>query len=114
MDIGIAFTGSARFEPSRLFSTDVLLATLLLSYADVFGSKTDNGARINLKRSQAKLAEAIGASERSVNRLLIQWKEQGLVTKASGHYEILKPAEMEALAGELAGTMVHRWRKLED
>ena len=46
----------------------------MLSYAQVFGTETDEGVRIGLRRSQADLADAIGGGERSVNRRLAGWK----------------------------------------
>jgi CRP-like cAMP-binding protein len=112
MDIGIAFTGAARYEPSRLFESEALLATLVLAYADVFGEVEDGAVRITLKRSQAQLASEIGSSERSVQRILTRWKQRGILTKRRGLYLVVDPHVLEGLAGDLAGSLVHRWREL--
>jgi CRP-like cAMP-binding protein len=111
-DISIAFSGAARFEASRLFSSEALLANLLLTYAEVFGQPSAEGTRIVLKRSQADLASAIGAAERSVNRIFRQWKASRWVHKARGCYVLVDGGVLLHLAGELHGALLHRWRDL--
>jgi CRP/FNR family cyclic AMP-dependent transcriptional regulator len=109
-DISLAFTGAARQEPARLFDTEVVLAALLLAYADVFGEANGDRVLLTLKRSQAELAEAVGASERQVQRVLQQWKAESLVAKEGGRRVILRPDIVREIAGPLADGMVHRWR----
>jgi len=109
-DISLAFTGAARQEPARLFDIEVVLAALLLAYADVFGEPHGDRVLIRLRRSQAELAEAVGASERQVQRVLQQWKGESLVAKESGTRVILRPDIVREIAGPLADGMVHRWR----
>jgi CRP-like cAMP-binding protein len=108
IDIALAFTGAARMESSRLAGTDALLATLLLAYADVFGQD----GLIGLRRSQGDLADAIGVAERSVNRVVTRWKEEGLLTKRRGRYAIEDPERLAEIAGDLGGCLVHRWREV--
>ena len=91
----------------------MVLAALLLAYADVFGESDGDATLIRLKRSQAELAEAVGASERQVNRILLQWKNEGLVSKAKGLHSLLRPDIVAEIAGPLAGALVHRWRDVE-
>lgn len=110
IDIALAFTGAARMESSRLFATEAVLATLLLAYADIFGTVSGGDVAIGLRRSQSDLAESVGAAERSVNRIITQWKQQGLVSKRRGLYVIHRRDRLAELAGELAGCLVHRWR----
>jgi CRP/FNR family cyclic AMP-dependent transcriptional regulator len=111
-DISLAFAGAARFESSRLFSSEALLANLLLTYAAVFGKPGTEGMRIQLKRSQADLASAIGAAERSVNRIFADWKASGWVTKSRGCYIVVDEPVLVRLSGELYGALLHRWREL--
>jgi CRP-like cAMP-binding protein len=109
VDISQCFAGAARFEASRLHDTDVLLATLLSAYAEVFGRQVAGGVRVELKRSQAQLAGAIGCTERSVNRVFTQWKDQGLIAKLAGRYLLKDIATLHRTAGPLRGALVHRW-----
>lgn len=107
LDMSGAFAVAARFEPARLYETEVLLANLLAAYAQVVGRRIGQGVRIEVRRSQRELADAIGAGERSVNRILASWKDAGLITKESGQYTLLEPHEIGARAGDLAGSLVH-------
>jgi CRP-like cAMP-binding protein len=111
-DISIAFAGAARFESSRLFSTEALLAALLLTYGKVFGQPSGEGMRITLKRSQADLAAAVGAAERSVNRVFKDWQAAGWVIKTRGRYVLVDEPVLARLAGELTTGLLHRWREL--
>lgn len=108
-DVCRAFCVAARFEPSRLSSVDALLANALLAYVDACGEPWDGGVRLRVKRTQADLAQAIGASERSVNKLLSSWKSEGVIDKNDARYIVHQRAVLEELAGELAGSLVHRW-----
>ncbi len=73
-DMGRAFCASARFEPSRMYEADVLLANLLVAYAEIFGAVADGGVQLRIQRTQNELAQTIGASERQVNRLIKDWR----------------------------------------
>ncbi len=109
-DVAQCFCGAARFEASRLFEADVVLATLLSAYAQVFGTQTPNGTRIELKRSQSDLGAATGTAERSVNRILADWQKLGLVSKSDGRYTVHDLGALERMAGPLKGSLVHRWK----
>jgi CRP-like cAMP-binding protein len=109
VDISLCFAGAAKFEASRLHDADVLLATLLLAYGDLFGRKVAAGVRVELKRSQAQLSAAIGCTERSVNRVLTGWREQGVALKLAGRYLLKDVDALSRIAGPLRGALVHRW-----
>lgn len=108
LDVGRAFCVAAKFEPSRLADVDARLAAMLLAYVDVCGEPWDGGVRMRVKRTQADLAGAIGASERTVNRVLADWKARGFVDKNDARYIVHDAPALHALAGELAGALVHR------
>jgi CRP-like cAMP-binding protein len=108
-DVAQCFCGAARYEASRLFEADVVLATLLCAYAEVFGAQTSAGVRIELKRSQADLAAATGATERSVNRILAEWQKLKLVSKDAGRYTVHDLGALQRKSGPLDGSLVHRW-----
>jgi CRP/FNR family transcriptional regulator/CRP/FNR family cyclic AMP-dependent transcriptional regulator len=55
------------------------LAKRLLELADKHGVNTDEGLRIDLRLSQHELANSTGASRESVNRLLGQFQDRGLL-----------------------------------
>lgn len=107
VDLSRAFCVTARYEPARLFATETLLANLLVSYGMIMGQEVADGLRIELRRSQADLADAIGAGERSVNRILADWKSAGYVAKRGGRYLLRDVEFLRERAGELLGSLVH-------
>jgi CRP/FNR family cyclic AMP-dependent transcriptional regulator len=108
-DLGLAFAVAARHEPSRLHQVDAVLANALVAYVDACGEPWDGGMRLRVKRTQADFAAAIGASERSVNKALTEWRERGLIDKNDARYIVLDRRALIELAGELAGSLVHRF-----
>jgi CRP-like cAMP-binding protein len=108
-DVARAFCVTARFEGAVLEPTEVLLANLLLAYADVFGVPDDDGGvRIELKRTQADFAQGIGAGERSVNRVLSRFIDEGWLAKRRARYVLINPEPLRELAGDRLGSLVHR------
>jgi hypothetical protein len=101
-----AFCVTARFEASRLFPPEALLANLLLAYLDVAPEWYDGSWRIALKRTQADLANAIGASERLVNRRITEWQDGGVLEKKNARFTIHQRESLETIAGDLVGSLV--------
>lgn len=101
-DTCAAFCSAARREPAAMAPVDVRLACVLLAYVHAASQAWDGGRQILGKRTQSDLAQTIGASERSVNGCLKEWKASGLVTKADGLYIVHDEDKFADLAGELA------------
>jgi CRP/FNR family transcriptional regulator len=110
VEVSRAFCGSVKLESNRLHSTESLLANVLLAYTTACGERWDGVVRMRVKRTQADLAEAIGANERSVNRLLTTWKEQGLIDKRDARYMVLQPEKLAAFIEEGSAVLVHHSR----
>lgn len=108
VEVSRAFCGAARLEANRLHSTESLLANVLLAYVDACGEPWDRAMRMRVKRTQADLAECIGANERSINRLLTSWKTSGLVDKKDARYFVTDRERLAALVEEGASALVHR------
>jgi CRP-like cAMP-binding protein len=106
-DVSGAFCVAARMERSLLQTTEVRLANLLVGYMRAFGSRRDAEVVLKFRRTQADFAEAIGAGERSVNRLLSDWQEEGLMTKRRGRYVIHRPEALRRIGAPLADSLVH-------
>jgi CRP-like cAMP-binding protein len=104
-----AFCGVARLERTRVVDlTPSLLAQVLLAYANACGERCAGGVRLRVKRTQLELAQTIGANERTVNRLLVQWRALGIVDKRQGRHVLLAPERLEALVDEHSRALVHR------
>ncbi len=107
IDTATAFCAAARAEPGTVATIDALLARLFLAYVDLFGARVPAGVRIGLRRTQHDFAGSVGASERQVQRLLVDWKRRGLIGKSNGYYVVRKEAALGDIAGPLAGSLIH-------
>lgn len=108
VEVSRAFCGAARLEANRMHSTDSLLAQVLLGYVSACGEPWDGHQRLRVKRTQADLADCIGANERSVNRTLTAWKAEGLIDKKDARYMVTDPARLRALVEQGTRALVHR------
>jgi CRP/FNR family transcriptional regulator, cyclic AMP receptor protein len=95
-------------------SVDARLAALLLSYSEVFGTKTAEGMQLVVEGlTQTGLARDVGANTKSVQRAFVKWTKSGLIKK-NGRYLVLpSPAELEKVAGEGCIRIHYRMRALE-
>ena len=108
IEVSRAFCGAARLESNRLHDTESLLAHVLLAYVDACGEPWDGALRMRVKRTQADLAECIGANERSVNRILTAWKNDGIVDKRDARYLVLDAARLTERVEDGAQALIHR------
>jgi CRP/FNR family transcriptional regulator, cyclic AMP receptor protein len=84
---------SASVEEYALFAIDLRLARRLLSMHASFG-----GANGEVKATQNDLAEYIGATRESTNKILMRWKLDGLVGLKRGSFFILDKPRLERIA----------------
>lgn len=108
VEVSRAFCGAARLESNRLHGTESLLANVVLAYCEACGEPWDGVVRMRVKRTQADLAECIGANERSVNRILTAWKAQGLVDKRDARLLVLDAPRLAERVDDGARALVHR------
>lgn len=108
VEVSRAFCGAARLEANRLHATESLLANVVLAYCEACGEPWDGAVRMRVKRTQADLAECIGANERSVNRLLTSWKAQGLVDKRDARLLVLDAARLAERVEDGSRALLHR------
>ncbi len=108
VEVSRAFCGAARLESNRLHGTESLLANVVLAYCEACGEPWDGVVRMRVKRTQADLAECIGANERSVNRILTAWKAQGLVDKRDARMLVLDAERLAERVDDGARALVHR------
>jgi len=75
------------------------LAKVLRALVQSHGKPTRSGTRIDLKISQQELADMTGTSRVSVNKQLMSWQEQGLLSTERRVVTVHDMSAMEALAG---------------
>lgn len=71
-----------------LASLDVYgrVARQLLAFGDEYGRETPDGIVIPLRLTQGDLASLVGASRVRVNKVLVDYKEQGHISEGQNHY----------------------------
>lgn len=74
------------------------LARTLLKYGQKFGARINGSILIDIPISQQDLANFIGATNESVNRILKQWDQQQIVALSRMRIEILDWAELVNIA----------------
>ena len=86
-------------EDTLFLNLPVRLAKKLVHLARSFGQRASDGVRIDLKLSQEEWGDLVGATRESINKLLREWTESGLITLEQGYVVIHRPRELEQLAG---------------
>lgn len=76
----------------------VRIAQRLLGLARGHGKPTEGGVRIGLHLSQEQLAETVGVSRQSLNRVLKDLEARGLIAVGYGAVTLRDPAALERLA----------------
>lgn len=70
---------SDQMHDAVLLPLPARLARQLLRLAGVYGRNTSGGTRIELRLPQQRIGELVGASRESVNKLMRQWAQSGLI-----------------------------------
>ena len=70
---------SNKVETVSLLPVPIRLARLLLDVSEKIAQNTENGLFLDWKKSQQQIGNEIGSSRESVNRLLNQWKKEGIL-----------------------------------
>ena len=84
-----------------LLDSRARLVRRIKSLADQFGkSEADGVVRIEHRLSQQEIGESVGLTRVSVNRLLSQWRSEGLIQDGRGYLVVpdLERLERSALS----------------
>lgn len=87
---------SRRCESITTLDVSGRLARLVLNLADKHGEPAAVGVRVRVKLSQQELGDMVGATRESVNKLLGDWKQAGLLHQEEGRVVI---TNVDALRG---------------
>lgn len=87
-------------EDAFFLDLPMRLAKRLLELAEKDGLETDRGLKIDMRLTQHDLASAIGASAKSVNRLLDEFQDLDLISIDRKNIYILRLDELRQLAVE--------------
>lgn len=79
---------SERCESITSLDVSGRLARVVLNLADKHGERAGPGIRVRVKLSQQELGDMVGATRESVNKLLGDWKQAGLLHQEEGRVVI--------------------------
>ena len=86
-------------EDTLFLNLPLRLAKKLMSLSRTFGEQTPEGIRVDLKLSQEEWGDLVGTTRESVNKQMRKWTDAEIVRVDAGYVIILKPVELEKLAG---------------
>jgi CRP-like cAMP-binding protein len=90
---------SDRLEDAVFLSLPARLAKRLLFLGQHFGVDTIRGRRLTVSLPQRELASHMNVARETVNRLLQDWRDEGLIDVQRGFIVLLKPGSLAAIAG---------------
>ena len=89
---------SARMEDASLRQAPERLARLIAHLTRDHGKPTKNGIEINIKLTQGELAQWTAMSRENLNKLLVGWASEGLLTQARSGIVVHDVERLEEIA----------------
>jgi len=77
-----------KFRDLMMFGKPGALCSLLIRLNNSYGEPCGGGSRISVKMNNTEMAEMIGATRESVNRMLSDMKKDGIIDLDGGHVVI--------------------------
>jgi CRP-like cAMP-binding protein len=71
----------------------------LVLLAEHFGTAHPRGVRLTVKLSQRELGDLVDATRQTVNRLLREWHETGVLETDAGHLIVVDLPALRSLTG---------------
>jgi CRP-like cAMP-binding protein len=95
---------SDRMEDAVLLPLSARLARQLLRLAGTYGTRTPlGGTRVEMQLPQQRLGELIGGTRESVNKLMRQWIQDGLITVDRRDITLRDVDGLRAIAEQIVG-----------
>jgi CRP-like cAMP-binding protein len=89
---------SDRLEDAVFLSLPARMAKRLLFLGQHFGVDTSRGRRLTVSLPQRELASHMNVARETVNRLLQEWRDEGLIDIQRGFIVLLKSEQLSAIA----------------
>ena len=102
IDLSARFCVTAHLAKCTAFQTvENRLASMLLSYGDVWGVADGEALHISRPMTLNELADGLGVTRRSIERALIDFESRGWVSREGKHFSLRNVAELRHCSGEL-------------
>ncbi|WP_243735139.1 Crp/Fnr family transcriptional regulator [Paenibacillus turpanensis] len=92
-------TTQSKFRDLLLYGKPGALASTLVRMSNSYGQPHKNGVKINVKLTNTELAQFIGTTRESVNRLLSGLKDEGVIDYDKNHIVICNLTQLKCIAG---------------
>ncbi len=89
----------AHFDATTSLEAPQRLARKLLLLAEHFGTPHPRGVRLTVKLSQRELGDLVDATRQTVNRLLRDWHQSGVLATDNGHLIVVDVNTLRDAAG---------------
>lgn len=90
---------SGLFADAHLDDITARVASRIVAASSSFGEEAEGGIGLSVGLTQAELALMVGGSRQTVNRVLRQFQQEGLVTVRGGRLIILQLARLRSKTG---------------
>lgn len=91
---------SDRLEDAMFLSLPARMAKRLLFLGEHFGIDVERGRRLTVSLPQRELASHMNVARETVNRLLQEWRDAGVIDIQRGFIVLCKPDHLAAIVGE--------------
>ncbi len=96
-DVAARLCISAYNERALVFlAVEQRLAALLLTFADAYGVADGDGVVLDTKLTYERLAQCLGVAEKSVERAIGKWIDEGWLRREKKRYRIAELSQLEA------------------
>ncbi|MEB3102668.1 Crp/Fnr family transcriptional regulator [Ferviditalea candida] len=87
-------TTQSKFRDLLFYGKQGALASTLIRMSNSYGVHCTEGTRLNIKLTNAEIADMIGATRESVNRMLSAFKDEGIVEMKNGKLVIRRMEDL--------------------
>ena len=85
-----------RVEDLSALEVPARLARTLITLSETLGSELQGKRYVHARISQGEIGSMVGAARESINKIMRQWEDKGIICIVDGRVQILRP---DALAG---------------
>lgn len=107
-DVCRRFCAATESEKAPFGDVPSRLAALLLSYAEVFGRRVEDGLQIRHRLTQEDMADGLGVVVRSVARAVKMFTSEGWLAYRKGWWLLVRPDALEELCRGRQFSLVYR------
>ena len=87
-----------RVEDLSALEVPARLARTLISLSETLGSEMQGKRYVHARISQGEIGSMVGAARESINKIMRQWEDRGVITVVDGRVQILLPETLAIIS----------------